>query len=56
MGTGLALIARLVPSVDAAAICVAGVVLGDMDVLFCVADKALGDIYVYSAWQAWHLL
>ena len=36
-GTGLALVARLVPSVDAAAVCVAGVVLGDM--------------YVHSAWQ-----
>ena len=42
-GTGLALVARLVPSwrVDAAAVCVAGV--------------ALGDIERHFAWQAWHL-
>ena len=38
-GTGLALVARLVPSL--AAVCVAGVVLGDIDLHF--------------AWQAWRL-
>ena len=43
-GTGLALVARLVPNdaVDAAAFCVAGVALGDMD--------------VHPAWQAWDLV
>ena len=42
-GTGLALVARLVPvdAVVAAAVCVAGVALGDID--------------VHLAWQAWHL-
>ena len=43
-GTGLALVARLVPrwTVDAAAFCVAGVALGDID--------------VHPAWQAWDLV
>ena len=43
-GTGLALVARLGPeltAVDAAAFCVAGVTLGDINLHF--------------AWQAWHL-
>ena len=42
-GTGLALVARLAPfgAVVAAAVCVAGVALGDIDLHF--------------AWQAWHL-
>ena len=37
---------------DAAAVCVAGVVLGDIERRFCVAGVALGDMYVHSAWQA----
>ena len=41
-GTGLALVTRLVPRLDAADFCVAGVALGDMD--------------VHPAWQAWHLV
>ena len=42
-GTGLAVVTRLVlfVAVDAAALCVAGVALGDIDLRF--------------AWQAWHL-
>ena len=44
-----------VDAVAAAAVCVAGVVLGDIERRFCVAGVALGDIYVHSAWQAWHL-
>ena len=51
-GTGLALVARL-DAVDAAAVCVAGVVLGDIERRFCVAGVALGDMYVHSAWQGW---
>ena len=50
-GTGLALVARLVPFFlpgAPAALCVAGVALG-------VAGVALGDIYRLFAWQAWHL-
>jgi hypothetical protein len=42
-GTGLPLVARLVP-VGAAALCVAGVALGDTHLRFAVA------------WQLWHLL
>ena len=43
-GTGLALVARLVPRrrSDAAAFCVAGV--------------ALCDIHLHFVWQAWHLM
>ena len=43
-GTGLALVARLVPRrrSDAAA--------------FCVADVALCDIHLHFVWQAWHLM
>ena len=43
-GTGLALVARLVPRPrwDAAAFCVAGV--------------ALCDIHLHFVWQAWHLM
>ena len=44
-----------VDAVAAAAVCVAGVVLGDIERRFCVAGVALGDMYVLSAWQAWHL-
>ena len=57
-----------VDAVDAAAVCVAGVVLGDIERRFCVAGAALGDMYVHcclrgrrgtwrhrAAWQAWHL-
>ena len=40
-GTGLALVARLVPG-DAARLCAAGV--------------ALGDIHFHFAWQEWHLV
>ena len=39
----------------AAALCVAGVVLGDLDLRFCVAGVALGDIDLRFAWQVWHL-
>ena len=42
-----------VDAVVAAAVCVAGVALGDIDLHFCVACVALGDIDVHSAWQAW---
>ena len=60
-GTGLALVARLVPRRrwDAAAFCVAGVALCDIHLhfvwAFCVAGVALRDIYLHFAWQAWHL-
>ena len=64
-GTGLALVARLVP-VGAAALCVAGVALGDMDrgrrgtwwhrPSLCVAGVALGDMDLHFASQAWHLV
>ena len=61
-GTGLALVARLVP-VGAAALCVAGVALGDMDrgtwwhrPSLCVAGVALGDMELHFASQAWHLV
>jgi len=56
--TGLDLVARLGaisrPRL-AAALCVAGVVLGDLDLRFCVAGVALGDIDLRFAWQVWHL-
>ena len=44
-------------TVVAAAVCVAGVGLGDMDhrPSLCVAGVALGDIDRHFAWQAWHL-
>ena len=69
-GTGLALVAclHLFDAVVAAAVCVAGVALGDiqphlawqawhlvMDLHFCVAGVALCDIDVHFVWQAWHL-
>ena len=38
-------------AVAAAALCVAGVALGDID----VAGVALGDMDLHFAWQAWHL-
>ena len=44
-GTGLALVARLgglVAARDAAALCVAGVALGDIHLWLCVAGVALG--------------
>ena len=55
-GTGLALVARLVPRPrqDAAAFCVAGVALCDIDLHF-VAGVALDDMDRHFAWQAWHL-
>ena len=40
-------------AVGAAAVCVAGVALGDIDRHF--AWQALGDIDRHFAWQAWHL-
>jgi len=46
--------ARLVAG-DAAALCVAGVALGDIHLRFNVGGVALGDIYLVFAWQAWHL-
>jgi len=65
-GTGLALVARL-GFVVVAAVCVAGVALGDFDVYsagrhgtlphrraFCVAGVACGDIDLHFAWQVWH--
>ena len=39
----------------AAALCAAGVALGDIYRDFCVAGVALGDIHLRFAWQAWHL-
>eukprot|EP00435_Cladocopium_sp_Y103_P053267 s95_g17.t1 len=44
---------RLVAA-DAASFCVAGVALGDMN-LVCVAGVALGDTNLHFVWQAWHL-
>ena len=46
--------------VDAAAVCMAGVALGDIGTWrhrpsLCVAGVALGDIDLHFAWQAWHL-
>ena len=54
---------------DAAAVCVAGVVLGDIHLhfswqhgtnshppSFCVAGVVLGDIRLHFSWQAWHKL
>ena len=38
---------------DAAALCVAGVALGDIHLRFHVAGVALGDIHLRFAWQAW---
>ena len=52
-------------AVDAAAVCVAGVALGDLHgkrgtwrhrSSLCVAGMALGDIHHHFAWQAWHLV
>ena len=56
-GTGLALVARLVPRrrCDAAAFCVAGVALCDIHLHFVWQAWALDDIDCYFAWQAWHL-
>ena len=51
-GSGGALGAVLVAG-DAAALCVAGVALGDIHLH--VAGVALGDIHLRFAWQAWHL-
>ena len=53
-GTGLALVACLGPLV-AAAVCVAGMALGDIDLHF--AWQAFGDIELMwrLTWQAWHL-
>ena len=45
-------------AVDAAAVCVAGVTLGDTwrhRSSLCVAGMALGDMDLHFAWQAWHL-
>ena len=45
-------------AVIAAAVCVAGVALRDIDLHFAwqdVAGMALGDMDVHSAWLAWHL-
>ena len=39
----------------AAAVCVAGVALGDHRPSLCVAGVALGDIDLHFAWQVWHL-
>jgi len=47
-----------VDAVGAAAVCVAGVALGDIDRHFAWKawhGVALGDIDVHSAWLAWHL-
>ena len=56
-GTGLALVARLVPSGRR---CRRGCLRGRRGPwrrqrAFCLARVALGDIDVHSAWQAWHL-
>ena len=40
---------------DAAAVCVAGVALGDIHFLFHVAGVAQTHIHLRFAWQAWHL-
>ena len=53
-GTGLALVARLVPG-DAAPLCVAGVAWRHRPSL-CVAGVELGDIDLHFVWQAWHLV
>ena len=42
-------------AVVAAAVGVAGVVLGDIDLSLCVAGVALGDIDLHFAWRPWHL-
>ena len=66
-GTGRRAWARLVVR-DAAALCVAGVALGDIDTMvprgrrgtishprsFCVAGVAQSHIHLRFAWQAWH--
>ena len=39
----------------AAAVCVAGVALGDYRPSLCVAGVALGDMDLHFAWQVWHL-
>ena len=41
---------------DAAALCVAGVALGDIYLRFGVAGVALGHIHLRFAWQAGHHL
>ena len=50
-GSGGALGSR----VDTAAVCAAGVALGDIDLHWQAWLLALGDINVHFAWQAWHL-
>ena len=57
-GTGLALVARLFPRRrwDAAAFCVAGVALCDIDLHFVWPGVALHDMDRHFAWQAWHLM
>ena len=40
---------------DAAALCVAGMAHGDIDLRFCVAGVALGHIHLRFAWQLWRL-
>ena len=51
-GSGGALGLGLV-ACDAAALCVAGVALGDIST-FHVAGVAFGDIHLRFTWQAWH--
>ena len=68
-GTGLAWVPF--DAVVTAAVCVAGVALGDIQCHlawqvwelvtphrrpFCVAGLALGDIHFHFVWQVWHLL
>ena len=45
----------LLGAVVAAAVCVAGMALRDIDLHFGVAGVALRDIDLHFAWQAWHL-
>ena len=57
-GTGLALVARLVPGLvagDAAALCVAGVALGDIQLRFTWQAWHLATSTFRFTWQAWHL-
>ena len=44
-----------VDAVDAAAVCVAGVVLGDMCVYSAWQVRHFGDMDLHFAWQAWDL-
>ena len=44
-----------VDGVDAAAVCVAGVVLGDMCVHSAWQVRHFGDMDLHFAWQAWYL-